>query len=59
VQIALKHAESTLVASYIYMQPLFAAAGATLLLGEVLTVRMIACGAVVLFGVWLAARSRP
>lgn len=59
VQIALRHAEATLVAAYIYLQPIFAAAGAMLLLGEVVTARMIACGAVVLFGVWLAARSRP
>ena len=56
---ALKRAESTLVAAYIYLQPVFASIGAVLLLHEELTLRMVGCGVVVLSGVWLAARSRP
>jgi len=59
VQTALKRAESTLVAAYIYLQPVFASIGAVLLLHEELTLRMAGCGLVVLSGVWLAARSRP
>jgi drug/metabolite transporter (DMT)-like permease len=59
VQTALRRAEATLVAAYIYLQPVFATAGAILLLDETLTVRMAGCGMIVLFGVWLAARSRP
>jgi drug/metabolite transporter (DMT)-like permease len=59
VQTALRRADATLVAAYIYLQPVFATAGAILLLDETLTLRMAACGGVVLFGVWLAARSRP
>jgi drug/metabolite transporter (DMT)-like permease len=59
IQTGLRHAESTLVASYVYLQPLFASLGAALVLDEQLDLRTVACGAVVLFGVWLAARSRP
>jgi drug/metabolite transporter (DMT)-like permease len=59
VQTALRRAESTLVAAYIYLQPVFATVGAMFLLHEEPSVRLYACGAVVLAGVWLAARSRP
>ena len=59
VQIGLRRAESSLVAAYIYLQPVFAALGAMALLDEHVGPRTAACGAVVLFGVWLAARSRP
>ena len=59
VQLALRRAESSLVAAYIYLQPLLAAIGAVLLLDEHIRPRTIACSAIVLFGVWLAARSRP
>ncbi len=59
VQIALRHAEATLVAAYIYLQPVFATVGAILLLDETPGVRLYSCGALVLAGVWLAARSRP
>jgi drug/metabolite transporter (DMT)-like permease len=55
-QLALKRAESSLVAAYIYLQPIFAAVGAMLMLGEEITPRTVMCGAIVLFGVWLAAR---
>lgn len=56
-QLALKRAESSLVAAYIYLQPIFAAVGAMLVLGEEINGRTVICGAIVLFGVWLAARS--
>ena len=58
VQVAIRHAEASLVAAYIYLQPVLAAFGAWLLLDEQPTLRIAVCGAVVLFGVWLAAR-RP
>jgi len=59
VQIGLQRAESSLVAAYIYLQPLIATIGAVFLLDEHVGLRTAACGVVVLFGVWLAARSRP
>ena len=58
VQTALKRAESSLVAVYIYLQPVFAAVGARFVLDEDVGARTAICGGVVLFGVWLAARSR-
>jgi drug/metabolite transporter (DMT)-like permease len=58
VQTGLKRAESSLVAAYIYLQPVFAAVGAVFVLDEHIGPRTIVCGVVVLFGVWLAARSR-
>jgi drug/metabolite transporter (DMT)-like permease len=58
VQIGLQRAESSLVAVYVYFQPVLAAAGAVLLLDEQVGARLVICGAVVLTGVWLAARSR-
>jgi drug/metabolite transporter (DMT)-like permease len=59
VQIGLRRAEASLVAAYIYLQPVFAAVGAVLLLDEHIGPRTIVCGLVVLAGVWLAAKSRP
>ena len=56
VQIALRRAESSLVAAYIYLQPIIAATAAMFLLDEQPTLRIVVCGAIVLFGVWLAAR---
>jgi len=58
VQIGLQRAESSLVAVYIYLQPVVAAAGAVLILDEQVGPRLVICGGVVLAGVWLAARSR-
>ncbi|MBA2544357.1 MAG: DMT family transporter, partial [Deltaproteobacteria bacterium] len=55
-QIALKRTESSLVAAYIYLQPVCAAIGAMIVLDEHIGPRTVACGAIVLFGVWLAAR---
>jgi drug/metabolite transporter (DMT)-like permease len=57
VQTALQRAESSLVAAYIYLQPVFAAVGAMIVLGEEITLRTALCGVVVLFGVWLAAKA--
>lgn len=56
VQVALRRTESSLVAAYIYLQPVIATFGAMLLLDEQPTMRTAICGAIVLFGVWLAAR---
>lgn len=56
VQVALRRTESSLVAAYIYLQPVMATVGAMFLLDEQPTVRTAVCGAIVLFGVWLAAR---
>ena len=58
VQLGLRRAESSLVAAYIYLQPVVAASGAVLILGEPASSRLALCGVVVLAGVWLAARSR-
>jgi drug/metabolite transporter (DMT)-like permease len=58
VQTGLRRAESSLVAVYIYLQPVFAVIGAALVLGEELQLRTVICGVVVLAGVWLAAQSR-
>jgi drug/metabolite transporter (DMT)-like permease len=56
VQVALRHTESSLVAAYIYLQPVIATVAAMFLLDEQPTLRTAICGAIVLFGVWLAAR---
>jgi drug/metabolite transporter (DMT)-like permease len=58
VQIGLQRAESSLVAVYIYLQPVVAATGAVLILDEQVGARLVICGVVVLAGVWLAARGR-
>ncbi|MEO8705432.1 MAG: DMT family transporter [Kofleriaceae bacterium] len=58
VQTALKRTESSLVAAYIYLQPVFAAVGAVFVLDEQVGIRTGICGVVVLFGVWLATRAR-
>jgi drug/metabolite transporter (DMT)-like permease len=57
VQIAMRHAQATLVAAYIYVQPVVAAIAATIVLDEELGPRTGICGLVVLAGVWLAARA--
>ena len=59
IQTALKTAEASLVAVYVNLQPLFAALGAYVLLGEQPTLRTAGCGLIVLAGVWLAAKPRP
>lgn len=57
VQIALRHSEASLVASYIYLQPVFTVLGAMLLLDEQPTLRTLVCGLIAFFGVWLAAQT--
>ncbi len=59
VQIGLRHAESSLVASYGYLQPVFTVLGAMVLLDEQPTRRTLVCGLIVFFGVWLAAQRDP
>jgi drug/metabolite transporter (DMT)-like permease len=59
IQIALQRAESSLVAAYIYLQPVCAAIGAMIVLDEQIGPKTAVCGGVVLFGVWLAARGNP
>jgi len=56
VQVALRRTESSLVAAYIYLQPVIATIAAMWLLDEQPTARTAVCGAIVLFGVWLAAQ---
>lgn len=58
VQTALRRTESSLVAAYIYLQPVFATIGAMFVLGEDVGLRTVVCGAIVLAGVWLAARAK-
>ncbi len=56
IQMALARAEATLVAAYIYLQPVVALTGAVILLDEQLTARLAVCAPIVFAGVWLAAR---
>jgi drug/metabolite transporter (DMT)-like permease len=58
VQTALRYAESTLVAAYIYLQPVIAMIGAIVLLDETVTWGTLVGAPIVLAGVWLAARPR-
>lgn len=60
---ALARAESSLVALFVYLQPVVAAALSVSIRGEALTARTIAGAALIFAGVWLAVRpvdrSRP
>jgi drug/metabolite transporter (DMT)-like permease len=58
VQIGIRRAESSVVAAYVFTQPVFVAFGAWLVLGEQVGIRTVVCGVITLFGVWLAARAR-
>lgn len=58
VQIALQRAEATLVASYIYLQPVLASIGAMARLGEQLSPRVLIAAPLVFGGVFLAGRAR-
>jgi drug/metabolite transporter (DMT)-like permease len=55
-QLALKRAESSLVAAYIYLQPVVATVGAVLLLGERPGPRVGVAALLVLGGVWISTR---
>jgi drug/metabolite transporter (DMT)-like permease len=59
IQTALRRAESSLVAAYVFLQPVFTALGAAIVLGEELALRTLGGAAIVLLGVWLASRTRP
>jgi drug/metabolite transporter (DMT)-like permease len=59
VQTALARAEASLVASYIYLQPVITAVGAFFLLDERPGPRTFVAAALVFGGVWLSARARP
>jgi drug/metabolite transporter (DMT)-like permease len=58
MQIALRRAQSSLVASYIYLQPVFATAAAALLLDERPGGRTAVAALVVFAGVWISTRAR-
>src|SRR5262249_25045286 len=58
-QLALQRAESSLVAAYIYLQPLLATAGAMLFLGERPAPRVFVAGALILTGLALSTRGAP
>jgi drug/metabolite transporter (DMT)-like permease len=57
-QIAIRRADSSVVAVYIYLQPLLAAVGASFLLHELPDRRTLLGAALIFPGVWLSARSR-
>lgn len=56
VQTALRDAESSVVAVYVNLQPVFVAVAAWGLLDETLTLRTAICGGIVLVGVYVATR---
>lgn len=55
----LRHASASRVASFVYLQPLFGALFAWLLLGERLTPKVLVAGLLILAGVAVANRARP
>lgn len=57
-QMAIRRAESSLVASYIYLQAPIAAAGARLLLDEIPSQRTVLAAVFIFLGLWLSARGR-
>jgi drug/metabolite transporter (DMT)-like permease len=57
-QLALRHAESSLVASWIYLQPVVTATGAMIFLGERPGVATGIAAAFIFGGVWLSTRAR-
>ncbi len=59
IQIGLRRAESSLVASYMYLQPVFATIAAAILLDERPGGRTALAAAVVLGGVWISVMARP
>lgn len=55
---ALRNLPSSTVGVFVFLQPVFAAIGAGLFLGEQLTWRLLPAAAAVLTGVWLVAKNR-
>jgi drug/metabolite transporter (DMT)-like permease len=58
-QLAIGRAESSVVAAYVYLQPVIASVGARFLLGETPTSRTLIAAALIFLGLWLSARGRP
>lgn len=58
IQIALRRAEATLVAAYVYLQPVIAMLGAMALLGEQPTSRFFMCAPFVILGVYICTSVR-
>lgn len=58
-QLAIGRAESSLVAVYVYLQPVFASLGALPLLGERPGPRTALAATLIFAGVWLSARRAP
>ncbi len=56
-QVALARADASLVAVYIYLQPIFATAGAMLLLGERPGIRTLVAAGIIAIGLAIASRS--
>lgn len=54
---ALRHADSSVVAAYTYVQPILATILGALLLGETMNRAAIVAGAMIFAGVWLAGRA--
>jgi len=57
--VALRHVPASTVAIFTYVQPIFTAVAAYLLLGQVLDARIFPSAALVFAGVWLVARRKP
>jgi drug/metabolite transporter (DMT)-like permease len=57
-QLSIQRAESSLVASYVYLQPVFATIGAGLLLDELPSLRTYVAAAFIFAGLWLSASPR-
>lgn len=53
-QMAIQRTESSVVASYVYLQPVFATAGAALFLGEGLPARTVLAAALIFAGIYLS-----
>lgn len=57
--VALRHVNASTVAAFTYIQPVFTALAAYLLLGTTLSPRLGVAAALVFVGVWLVARKEP
>ncbi|HUR62315.1 MAG TPA: DMT family transporter [Candidatus Thermoplasmatota archaeon] len=57
--VALRHVAASTVAIFTYVQPIFTAVAAYLLLGQTLNLRVIPAAVLVFAGVWLVARRKP
>ena len=55
-QLGLRRAESSLVATYIYLQPMFATLGAVIILHEPLRPQAGLAAALIFMGVWVSTR---